>query len=74
MTVRWKPYRGAAKPKPRPADPTVGIPGIPVPKADPVCPSRRFSNPEIPVVAVFDPGANGSDPTDVAGSIDFRFH
>jgi hypothetical protein len=37
-----------------------------VPKADPVCPSRRFSNPEIPVVAVFDPGANGLDPADAA--------
>jgi hypothetical protein len=33
-----------------------------LPKADPVCPLRRFSNPEIPVVAVFDPGANGFVP------------
>lgn len=41
-----------------------------VPKADPVCPSRRFSNPEIPVVAVLDPGANGLDPTDAAGADD----
>jgi hypothetical protein len=29
MTVGRNPYRGAAKPKPRPPDPTSGIPGIP---------------------------------------------
>ena len=33
-----------------------------LPKADPLSPLRRFSNPEIPVVAVFDPGANGFVP------------
>ena len=30
-----------------------------LPKADPVCPLSIFKNPAIPVVAVFDPGANG---------------
>jgi hypothetical protein len=33
-----------------------------LPTADPLCPLRKFSNPEIPVVAVFDPGANGLVP------------
>jgi hypothetical protein len=33
-----------------------------LPAADPLCPLKRFNNPEIPVVAVFDPGANGLDP------------
>jgi hypothetical protein len=41
-----------------------------VPIADPVCPSRRFSNPEIPVVVIFDPGANGLDPPAAAGADD----
>ena len=30
-----------------------------LPKADPVCPESMFKNPAIPVVAVFEPGANG---------------
>jgi len=38
-----------------------------VPAADPVCPSRTFNNPEIPVVAVFDPDAKGLDPADDNG-------
>ena len=33
-----------------------------LPKADPVCPLSMFKNPAIPVVAVFDPGANGLTP------------
>src|ERR1700722_3089537 len=33
-----------------------------LPKAEPVCPSSVFNNPAIPVVAVFDPGANGLVP------------
>lgn len=33
-----------------------------LPKAEPVCPLRRFKNPAIPVVAVFEPGANGLVP------------
>lgn len=33
-----------------------------LPKADPVCPLSMFSNPAMPVVAVFDPGANGLTP------------
>jgi hypothetical protein len=40
------------------------------PTADPLCPLRRFKNPAIPVVAVFDPGANGSIPAaDVGDAI-----
>jgi hypothetical protein len=30
-----------------------------LPTADPLCPLRKFKNPAIPVVAVFDPGAKG---------------
>jgi hypothetical protein len=33
-----------------------------LPNADPVCPLSIFNNPAIPVVAVFDPGANGFTP------------
>jgi hypothetical protein len=33
-----------------------------VPTDDPLEPSRPFNNPAIPVVAVFDPGANGFTP------------
>jgi hypothetical protein len=32
------------------------------PTADPLCPLRRFRNPAIPVVAVFEPGAKGLTP------------
>ena len=42
------------------------------PKADPVCPSRRFSSPAIPVVAVFDPGAKGLTPAEADDSGDER--
>ena len=42
------------------------------PKADPVCPSRRFSSPAIPVVAVFDPGAKGLTPAEADDSGEAR--
>ncbi|MGA8126722.1 MAG: hypothetical protein WB967_21330, partial [Mycobacterium sp.] len=41
-----------------------------LPKADPVCPLRRFSSPAIPVVAVFDPGAKGLTPSEADESGD----
>ena len=40
------------------------------PTADPLCPLRRFRNPAIPVVAVFDPGANGLTPPEADDSGD----
>jgi hypothetical protein len=38
-----------------------------LPTADPLCPLRKFNNPEIPVVAVLDPGANGLVPAADSG-------
>src|SRR5271165_5724277 len=40
---------------------------IKLPTADPVCPLNMFKNPAIPVVAVFDPGANGLVPAADSG-------